>query len=276
MGSRQNQRHGRHTAACASLIIPIHNGEEYLSDLFSALSLEATPDLRIVLSLNGCRDGSRSLCGAFSGQLSSSGVDVRVIETDRGSRVAALNAAEAVATGHRLYVDQDALLEPGAILAVIKAFNEGVHFATGTLRSRSPAGLVRMAYRSWSALDYVQRSPSSAGFYAVSEVGRSRWGAFPDDLPDDKFARLHFQPCERLLLPNASYSVVGAVSMAELIRARRRYQESSWRLSQRRPDLGVNDLPRRIGALAVLIHPSLWLGTAALFASDLLGRISAR
>ena len=178
--------------------------------LRSILAQQAIPSLRVVIAVNGTTDATETIARRPPQCFARRGWEYDVITTPPG-RANAMNAAEVMlGLGDRFYVDQDAVLSRNAVAAVGEALADGrgVHFATPQLcLARSASWIVRNYYAVWERLPYVRDAPVTVGVYAVSAVGRQRWGAFPAIHSDDKFARLHFSASERRRVPEAFYTV---------------------------------------------------------------------
>ena len=94
--SRSVRRRAREGHACHDYRCPLFNEEAGISRVLSGLKLGSSElsDIEIVLTANGCTDQTASVAREFG---------VTVIEIKQASKIAALNAAEAVATsGHRI------------------------------------------------------------------------------------------------------------------------------------------------------------------------------
>ncbi|HEY0649655.1 glycosyltransferase family 2 protein [Phenylobacterium sp.] len=256
------------------VIVPVHNGEIELPRMLAALAPQVWDEVRVTLVLNGCSDASEAIARDGLATIQASGAEARLLQAPRASRPAALNTGETDAQGHRLYLDQDAVLSPDALRLILDAIDSGAHFVgAGALwRTRSP--LVAMAMQAWNHIPYVVEQPVTAGMYAVSASGRARWGAWPDALPDDKFARLQFAPAERVRPAGLTYSVAAPDSFAGLIAARRRYFQSNVALREARPELFAQDGARydRLWRLA----PAQWPGAIVLAAAEAGARLGAR
>ncbi len=246
------------------LVIPIHNGEPRLDATLTNLAQQAieTIELQVVAVINATTDGSETTARGHESAFAARGIDYRVIAADAG-RAAALNAAEHVlAPSHRVYLDQDVLLGPGSLAALVDALDDDTscefvvpQLILPDLRSR----LSLQYYRALTALPYASRAPISMGVYGVSHHGRQRWGAFPAIHSDDKFARLHFAPSERSLVRRATYSVALPDGPREIIRARTRYTRGNRELARTFPDLARRDDIRTSGLWSDLLsRPTDW------------------
>jgi glycosyltransferase involved in cell wall biosynthesis len=252
-----------------TVIVPVYNGETSLLRALASVACPGPRPLEVLIALNGCSDGSLGAAEAGARLIEQAGGVARMVLSDEPSRAGALNAAEALARGHRVYLDQDAVLSPRGLTAIVAALDSGKHFVSGAATWRSNSALVRAAMGAWNDVPYVQRSPVSAGMYAVSEEGRKRWGAWPAALPDDKFARLQFEVSERLALRTVTYEVDAPDTFRGLIEARKRYASYNAALREHAPELLRRDLPRMTEAGKLLLRPDLWGGLALLSLAEL-------
>ena len=78
------------------------------------------------------------------------------------------------------------------------------------------------------------------GVFAMNRAGRTRWGAWPDIISDDTFARLNFTPEERLSV-EATYDWPMIEGFAPLVQVRRRQDIGVAEIETRFPELMVND-----------------------------------
>jgi glycosyltransferase involved in cell wall biosynthesis len=257
-----------------TIIVPVHNGARSLPATVAALDDRILGSGLILFVLNGCTDASQQVAEDGVRFLRSKGADARILRSERPSRVDALNNAEALARGHRIYLDQDAVVSPGGIAQVVEAMNAGADFVGPSAAWRSGSIFVRAAMAAWTALPYVRRSPATAGMYAVSKSGRLRWGSWLEGLPDDKFARLQFEPAERLALRSVTYTADAPNSFRELVRARRRYANFNRRLVQHDPCALRRDVARYSGLGWLVAQPGLWPGLSVLLFAEILARMT--
>jgi glycosyltransferase involved in cell wall biosynthesis len=258
------------------VIIPVHNGEKVIGATLKSLAEQDLTNVRVTLAFNGCSDASVEAARDGLCALRGAGAKVRTLVLSKGSRTQALNAADLESIGHRLYLDQDSLISSDAILHIRQRLVAGFHFIGLRAEWRTGSPVVRAAMKAWNEAPYVVRSPVTAGLYALSMEGRARWASFPDSLPDDKFARLHFSPNERILIRESSYSVEGAASFLELASHRRRYLRSNRQLRRSAPELFVHDLPRESGWRQILKKPASLPGLCVLTAAEFVAQVSVR
>ncbi|WP_092783947.1 sugar nucleotide-binding protein [Actinokineospora terrae] len=239
------------------VVIPVYRGADVLHRAVHSLAAQDfTGDLHVAVAVN---DGDpRTLRAArhLAPVLREVGARCVVLAAPPG-RVPAINAAESVLpAGARLYLDQDAVLSPDSLTALTRALapGSGLHFAVPAVRIADTDSVVSRAYyRTWRSLPYVRQSPATMGAYAVSALGRTRWGAFAPVRSDDKWVRWHFAPDERAVVTTATYEVIVPRGPRELVRARRRYQRGNEELAQL-PLAHGDGADRNRGVVATLIR----------------------
>jgi glycosyltransferase involved in cell wall biosynthesis len=166
------------------VVIPAHDEAAVLGRCLAALApLVSERGTRVVVSANGCTDGTADVARSFGWPV--------VLETGRASKTAALNHGDAIAEGFpRLYVDADVMLSASAAGAVIDRLAEGPALAARPPYVNQPDGAtapVRSYYRARARMTSVHGSLWGAGVYALSAEGRARFGWFPDVVGDDLF-----------------------------------------------------------------------------------------
>jgi hypothetical protein len=249
------------------VIIPAREGGRTLGRVLEALACQDLERaMEVVVVVNGCRDNTAEVARMRAPQLERAGHRCRVTASQPG-RGHSIRAAERImGPGMRVFVDCDAVLSPNAIRELTDLMEEdrGIHFAVPHLVvASSPSVVTRAFYATWQSLPYVRESPVTFGVYAVSAEGRARWGELPLIHSDDKFARLHFQPCERAVAAGATYEVPPPRGLRALVAARKRYLAGNRELEERFPELAASDLPRHRGIVTTLLaKPSLWPSTA--------------
>lgn len=241
-----------------SIIIPAHNEEAVISRVLAALlDGDAPGELEVIVACNGCTDRTAEAARRF-------GPPVRVIEIPAASKVAALNAGDAVAAGFpRFYVDADVELPLDSVRRMAAALDRGPALAawpeprTELLGASWP---VRAFYAVWLALPYNRAGGRvGAGVYALSREGRARFARFPDVINDDGFVRFRFAPHERMTVPGAWSQVQAPRTLAALVRVKTRVRVGQFQLRQRYPDAPASE-PKSVSALfrAFARRPWLW------------------
>lgn len=187
----------------ASIIIPAHNEAAVIERCLASFAAQAgTAGWQVLVVCNGCTDDTAERAGRFEG--------VQVVEIAQASKVAALNAGDALADGFpRLYLDADITVEPAALQAVVTTLRSGAP-AAAPLPQLDLAGcsLLSRAYFSvWSRLGYARHNLIGSGCYGLSEQGRGRFGRFPDLIADDAYVYSWFSRAERVNPAGAQFVI---------------------------------------------------------------------
>jgi glycosyltransferase involved in cell wall biosynthesis len=178
-----------------TVIVPAFNEEDGIGRILSGLDVAVTglPDVKVVVAANGCTDRTAAVAREFG---------VKVVEIDQASKTAALNAAEAMApSGHRIYLDADAVVSPELIRALIESVSRiGIQAA-------APRPELVYGGSSWPVRAYCtisERLPVfrnrlfGRGVIALSETARRRFTEFPDITADDMFLDAIVGPDEKV------------------------------------------------------------------------------
>ena len=190
--------------AYASVIIPAHNEASTIERCLRALLDDPHGDqLDVVVVCNGCTDDTAERARRVPGP-------IRVIESAEPSKAAALELGRTCATSNpRMYVDADVVVSPNAVTAVAEVLQRpGIHAAAPRVLMASPDASrpMRLFLDIWLRAPYFRDNLIGAGFYAVSDEGHQRMGAFPRIVADDLFALTRFRPEERAVAEGATFS----------------------------------------------------------------------
>jgi cellulose synthase/poly-beta-1,6-N-acetylglucosamine synthase-like glycosyltransferase len=259
-----------------SIIIPAHNEEANIAGnlqrLLAGLEHDST---EIIVVCNGCTDDTVSIARSFGGS-------VRVLEITMASKIAALNAGDAVAQSYpRIYLDADIGLDGASASMLARSLREhGVFAAETSVRFdfRRSTRLVQIYYIGDVALHGQSPGDLGRGVYALSEDGRNRFDEFPDVIADDAYARAHFGPGELVAVPDAVTTVRVPSDLASLIRIKTRSRMGTRQLQVEYPDLWkrkrANTTPwiRKLPA----IYPLLWPTVGVFLVVQLATRWRAR
>jgi glycosyltransferase involved in cell wall biosynthesis len=166
-----------------SVIIPAYNEEAGIGRVLRELTQtpQAGPDIEVVVAPNGCSDNTAEVARVYG---------VKVIDVPVASKTAAMNAADAVVTSARVYLDADITASPTLIRALGAALDEpGVHAAVPRVEvdlagSSLP---VRAFYAINARLPVFSGRLFGRGCIALSAEARSRFAEFPDIIADDMF-----------------------------------------------------------------------------------------
>jgi exopolysaccharide biosynthesis WecB/TagA/CpsF family protein len=202
------------TPPIGAVIIPAHNEAAVIARTLRLIApLAATGTIEVIVACNGCTDRTAAIARQFRG--------VRVVEIERPSKAAAMNAGDAVATAWpRLYVDADVEIHPGAVAAVF------AELATGRTLAARPAfrydttgatTLVRSYYRARQRMPSSDESLWGAGAYALSEAGHARLGEFPNAIADDSIVDALFVLGEKTVVATEPVRVRTPRSLAGLL-----------------------------------------------------------
>jgi glycosyltransferase involved in cell wall biosynthesis len=260
-------------SATISIVIPAHDEETVLGRCLDALVTGAREDeIDVVVACNGCTDATAEVARGY-------GPPVRVVETPRASKIAALNLGDAAARGFpRLYVDADVVLPIDGVRAIAARLVAGGAAAAAPVmdvdlsRSSWP---VRAFYAVWTRMPYVEEGMIGVGVYALSEAGRSRFGEFPDVIADDGYVRALFTAEERARVDEARVRVVAPSTFADLLRVQTRSRVGYYELLGRFPDLFARERDSKgYGAAARLVafRPGLWPGAVVYVLVNLIAR----
>ncbi len=231
-----------------SIVIPAHNEATVIGRALALLLRGAEPgEFDVVVACNGCTDDTAEVARGFGG-------DVRVVEIEAASKVAALNTGDRLARHFpRLYVDADVQLDTGTARATADSLRSPrVMAASPGLRvdvSRS-SWPVRCFYRVWLTRPYHRHGRVGAGVYGLSEAGRRRFDEFPDLIADDHFVWSQFGPEERVGLEHHHFTIVAPSGLWGLIRVKTRSRLGRLQLWGRYPAL------RRSGGADSPVEPS--------------------
>ena len=104
-----------------SVIVPVYNVAQYLSQCVSSILSQDYGDLEVILIDDGSTDASGEICDQYAAKDSR----VRVIHQKNGGAAAAKNAGLRIASGDYLaFADSDDYLEPGAYGFLMKTLLE--------------------------------------------------------------------------------------------------------------------------------------------------------
>lgn len=273
-----------------SIVIPAFNEEAVIARCLRGLTAGAAPgEIEVIVACNGCRDRTATIAREF-------GPPVRVVETSRASKIAALNLGDQAARGFpRCFVDADVEITIEDVRRVAALLAEGrVHAAAPGLRvdlTRS-SWAVKAFYAIWLRRPYHRAGTIGSGFYAVSETGRARFTQFPEIIADDAYMRALFRPDERGAVPGAQFTIRAPKTLRDLIKIKTRSRLGLYELYRKFPDLPgyrdrsreapLTEADRAIPSRSILhrepwlAHPSLWPCTLVYLFVNLVTRLRAQ
>ncbi len=247
------------TCVSISVVIAAHNEEDVLGRCLDALVQTAgTEELEIVVVCNGCTDRTVDVAREYSN-------GVRVIETPRACKTAALNLGDAVVSGFpRFYVDADVTLPLASVRRIVARLAEGNALAAAPVMDvdlRGSSAAVRAYYRIWERLPYVREGMIGVGVYVLSEEGRRRFAEFPEVIADDGYVRMLFSAGERISVRDAPVRVYAPERLPDLTRIKTRSRLGRYELRQRFPDLVASERTTKSyrNAMGTIVaRPWLW------------------
>lgn len=234
----------------ASVVIPAHNEENTLPRCLDALAPIAD-SLEIVVVCNGCTDGTAEVARRH-------GSRVDVIELERPSKAAALNAGDAhVGSFPRVFLDADVVFPAEDLAALLEVLRSGRVLAASPrleVDTSASSWIVRSYIEVWSVRPDIEEGLVGRGVYGLSEAGRSRFDEFPDLMADDLFVHSLFAPEERESVVSARSVVRAPASVVDLVRQKTRVQAANRQLRGRLGDVS----PSRLSAVSLIReHPRL-------------------
>lgn len=224
-----------------TVIVPAFNEEAGIRRVLKGLNPGSADlsDIEVVVAANGCTDQTASVAREFG---------VTVIEIGEASKVAALNAAEAVAaSGHRIYLDADAVVSPALIRSLADSVSRaGVEAAVPRphLVYGDSSWPVRAYYRVSERLPVFRNRLFGRGVIALSENARGRFERFPEITADDMFLDAIVGPDEKVEI-DVEVPVSVPRRTRQLVRRLARAREGNvefWRFVQSAP-VGYDLLP---------------------------------
>jgi glycosyltransferase involved in cell wall biosynthesis len=257
-----------------SVVIAAHNEEAVLGDCLASLMRAGLAGDDIVVVANGCSDRTADVAREHG---------VLVVDRPEPGKAAALNAADAVASGFpRVYLDADIVVPPDAFRAVMAAFDSGVLAAV-------PRRRLDVAGRPWPVRAYFainDRLPVfrdglfGRGMIALSAEGRSRFTTFPELVADDLFLDSQFSSAEKREVDGAVVVVATPFTTRDLVRRLVRVRRGNGQLRSVAADGGVDATVRPSDRWAwlrvVAPHPALWLAGVPYVAITVFAALAAR
>jgi len=195
-----------------SIVVPAHNEEAVIAANLRWLLQDAQPgEFDVVVVPNGCSDRTAELARTVAG--------VRVVESPRPGKVAALHVGdEACKTFPRIYLDADIELSSDSVRALVTAAGRPGVLACAPAVRLDLSGVRWMARRTHRVHDRLiapNRALAGVGVYVLTEAGHRRVFPIPDIISDDGWVHGSFQPHERVVVSEA----VSVVRPARTVRA---------------------------------------------------------
>ncbi|WP_343032034.1 glycosyltransferase family 2 protein [Roseovarius bejariae] len=256
-----------------SIILPAHDEASYIGNCLRALLASDPGPYRaeVVVVANACSDSTAMVAKRFEDTACARGWTLSVIETETPGKLNALNLAEETARGDVLiYLDADVIVSRPLVSRIAEALDTPApRYASGQPEVRAQSGFTRAYARIWQRLPFIATGVPGFGVFAMNIAGRARWGAWPEIISDDTFARLHFAPDERERVV-ARYSWPMIEGFWNLVKVRRRQDDGVDEVASYYPHLMENDDVVPPGKIEVLrLGLSDPLGLAAYLAVKL-------
>lgn len=245
----------------ASIIIPAHNEEAVIGvTLATLLKNLNSSGIEVFVVCNGCSDRTAAVARGF-------GDPVHVIEIDRASKTAALNAGDSAASTYpRIYLDADIEIEGRSIDRLLDVLEKPGSVAVEPVLKidMSASTLPVRAYCTvWVALHGQEPGDVGRGLYAMTREGRRRFGDFPDVIADDAYAKAHFDSDELIRVHGSLSVVYGPERVADLLRIKTRSRLGFMELREKYPELwgrkraNTKSLAEKAATLSPRVWPSV-------------------
>lgn len=200
-----------------SVVVPAHDEGTVIGRCLQAVGVR--PGRIVVVAANGCTDDTVDVAQARG---------AHVVVVEQASKVAALNAGDAVAGAvfPRIYLDADMELDPGALDALTATLGATsdplVAMPRLSFDLEKSSVLVQAFFRMYTRMPYMREGLIGAGCYAVNAAGRRRWDSFPDVVADDLFVQGLFAPEERRILSSHTCTARAPRNLRALVKVRTR------------------------------------------------------
>jgi glycosyltransferase involved in cell wall biosynthesis len=238
-----------------SIIVPAHNEAALIGACLRALlASECSAPVEVLVITNGCTDQTESIAQGFAPEAHARGWSLRAIDVVEGGKLNALNVGDAAATGAiRVYLDADVTVSADLIRQLGEALDaDAPRYASGrAVIAPAHSRCTRFYARFWQTLPFVQDGVPGFGVFAMNAAGRARWGAWPDIISDDTFARLNFAASERVSV-DAPYTWPMVEGFVNLVRVRRRQNLGVSEIASLFPALLTNDDNSRLSLAGML------------------------
>ena len=237
-----------------TILIPAHNEASVIArTLKSIFSGNNKEEFKVIVVCNACTDETASVVAEFC--------DVALIETDKASKVNALNLGdEKVDDGDiRVYMDADIVMTSSGIVTMVTTLNDENLLAVSPnvkMEYSESSWLVRAYYDIWLQLPYVKKGFMGGGVYALSAEGRKRFDRFPDVISDDGFIRSLFDASEVKRVNNVYSLVYAPKTFLGLIKIKTRSRFGQYDLLAKFPEMQREDKKSyRCALLPLLKNP---------------------
>jgi hypothetical protein len=115
-----------------------------------------------------------------------------------------------------------------------------------------------------------------SGLYALSEVGRQRFGQFPDIINDDGYVLLQYSENERSVTRGVYSEVSAPKNLLSLINISTRVRMGQFELKDKFPELFVNEIKNRRSAFkGLIVDFKVWPKLIIYIGVDTISRVRA-
>lgn len=254
-GLATDSRLGRRGA----VVVPAHDEEAVILRTLTPLADLPGQGVEVVVVANGCTDQTAARARSLG--------DITVLELGVPSKVAALNAADEVASGWpRLYLDADITLTVATVRAVLARLDAGgVLAARPSFRyvTEGCAPAVRAYYRARARIPGMTEHLWGAGVYGLSAEGHARLGRFPDLVADDLYVDQLFGSAEKAVVPTEPVLVQCPRTVRALVHTLRRVYRGRSQVARTLPVAavgGVAPLLRSVRGPRQLLDAVVYVG----------------
>lgn len=257
-----------------SIVIPAYNEEAVIARCLRALTARPVAGgLEVIVACNGCRDRTAEIAHSF-------GEPVRVVETEKASKIAALNLGDQAATGFpRVFLDADVEVSLDTIEKVAALLRDSDVMAAAPKMKVDTTGaslLVKAFYAIWLRQPYHGQGMVGGGFYAISEKARAKFDQFPLIIADDEFIRALYPP-EQRATADCTFTIRSPRKLSDLIRIKTRSRLGLYELRSRMPHLAENSRHKADPWWkAVLTRPQLWPAAVVYLFVNVITRLRAK
>ena len=220
-----------------AVIIPAFNEAAVIKRSLIPLSRSAVEgQIELIVVCNGCSDDTATRARTVPG--------ATVIELEQGSKPAALNVGDDVATvWPRVYLDADIRVSAEAVLAVLDRLRVG-----DVLLARPPSKYdtaaasraVKAYYRARNRISRKDVVMWGAGVYGISQQAHERFGRFPAITGDDLFVDLQFAGAEKAVVITDPAIVTTPADLRSLLAVLRRGYRGEVELPDLKRENGVS------------------------------------
>ncbi len=222
-----------------SIIIPAYNEENVIQRCLDNLApaYDDTCKIEVIVVCNGCKDNTATRARGYAG--------VKVLETEIGSKILALNMGDKAASFFpRFYIDADVHVTKQALIQTAVAILEngakaGAPALHIDLKKRN--WLVRTYYNVWLSTPYCKEGLLGSGVYGLSREGRQAFKEFPDIISDDGYVRLLFPSVERHIEKQNSFTIYVPKDIGSVIKIKTRSRIGLLQLNDTFPELTSNE-----------------------------------